>query len=1001
MASDTKQAKNGSVFISYSRQDKNFVRKLVAALEANEVKVWVDWESIPPSADWMAEITGAVQGSDAFICVITPAWLGSKVCAQEYNLGLQNNKKLIPIMHRQAEKRRKMPERLSSTNWIYMRPKQDQFKVGLAKVVEAIATDLDWVKEQTRLLQRAAEWENKKRNPGFLLQGADLEDGERWMSEAAARPGQQILPLQADYIHASRKQAIRRQRNLVTGVLFAFMISVMLGIFAFLQRNVAISNEQLANANAQLARGNAATAVANEYARATQQAIAQTNEIAARAQRSAAEAKLFQGQAGKLDLSTLLAIDSWQKLQSPQAEDILRQNVSLMPIPIAHVSQRARIESLQVSPDDKNFLTASDDSTACVWELDNGKQLYCVQQDKAIEDAVYTKDGKFIITGGDDGSVRIWSAADGSLVKRFDFGATIWVLDVSPDGGWLAVGRNDNFATIINLRDFAQKPLNLREPGPVFAISFSPDGKWVGIGGGGGQVMLWRFNQGFFYFGPQHTNDVYALAFSPDSQWVVSGGADSTARVAKVTSGGQRYSVQQGDWVEDVTFSPDSTWFATASDDNNVYAWNTATGQQKLVLQQNGFAQHVKISPDGQWIASTGFDQTVRVWDAASGAEMMQATIGGNGSALSFSNDGKHLLAGDNAGNIFVWDISVLSARLNDVIFPELVHNATFDPSGSWVAVNTDAKTAQIFTVDQMLHTHSGTDGKTVLNAKDLTYSLAISPDSQWIGVNTKNLNEAILENIQANKVFDLPQNTTVNDVAISSDNKMVATAGASGIISIWDLQSGNKLFDLKDSSPVTAVAFGPQPNRLASAANNQVVVWDVAQQKQITTWNNTGQINRLKFSHDGAWLAGGNSDGSIYLWTTQGPNVSVPTFDLQQNGQVLSLDFSPDDHWLASGSSENFAYVWNVNNGQEMTRLPHIDAVDSVSFSRDGSMLATASKKVVEIWNFSAIPKILTKDLEAAACERLTANLSQNEWQTYFFNEPYQIICPGLPSSN
>ena len=37
----------------------------------------------------------------------------------------------------------------------------------------------------------------------------------------------------------------------------------------------------------------------------------------------------------------------------------------------------------------------------------NGKQLYCVKQDKVIEDAIYTKDGKLIITGGDDGSVRI------------------------------------------------------------------------------------------------------------------------------------------------------------------------------------------------------------------------------------------------------------------------------------------------------------------------------------------------------------------------------------------------------------------------------------------------------------------------------------------------------------------------------------------------------------------------------------------------------------------
>ena len=53
--------------------------------------------------------------------------------------------------------------------------------------------------------------------------------------------------------------------------------------------------------------------MANENARATQQAIAQSDEITAKAQRSAAEAQLYQGQTGKLDLSTVLALDSWQK----------------------------------------------------------------------------------------------------------------------------------------------------------------------------------------------------------------------------------------------------------------------------------------------------------------------------------------------------------------------------------------------------------------------------------------------------------------------------------------------------------------------------------------------------------------------------------------------------------------------------------------------------------------------------------------------------------------
>ena len=47
------------LFISYSRKDGDFVRSLNDALAAVQREVWVDWEDIPASAEWLAEIEGA------------------------------------------------------------------------------------------------------------------------------------------------------------------------------------------------------------------------------------------------------------------------------------------------------------------------------------------------------------------------------------------------------------------------------------------------------------------------------------------------------------------------------------------------------------------------------------------------------------------------------------------------------------------------------------------------------------------------------------------------------------------------------------------------------------------------------------------------------------------------------------------------------------------------------------------------------------------------------
>ena len=44
------------VFISYSRQDIDFVRHLFDQLQAHDREPWADWQDIPPTADWLAEM---------------------------------------------------------------------------------------------------------------------------------------------------------------------------------------------------------------------------------------------------------------------------------------------------------------------------------------------------------------------------------------------------------------------------------------------------------------------------------------------------------------------------------------------------------------------------------------------------------------------------------------------------------------------------------------------------------------------------------------------------------------------------------------------------------------------------------------------------------------------------------------------------------------------------------------------------------------------------------
>lgn len=65
------------VFISYSRKDRDFVRKLHNALAGVDRDPWVDWHDIPPTADFLEAVYAAINGADNFVFVISPESVGS------------------------------------------------------------------------------------------------------------------------------------------------------------------------------------------------------------------------------------------------------------------------------------------------------------------------------------------------------------------------------------------------------------------------------------------------------------------------------------------------------------------------------------------------------------------------------------------------------------------------------------------------------------------------------------------------------------------------------------------------------------------------------------------------------------------------------------------------------------------------------------------------------------------------------------------------------------
>lgn len=120
------------------------------------------------NSDWRDEIYRGIEGADNFIFVLSPDSVASQVCREEVDYAVVNNKRLVPIVHKEVSYDEVHPE-LAKLNWIFFYDDPETFEGAFPKLLSTLDTDLDHVKAHTRLQKRALEWDSKKRNPSYAL----------------------------------------------------------------------------------------------------------------------------------------------------------------------------------------------------------------------------------------------------------------------------------------------------------------------------------------------------------------------------------------------------------------------------------------------------------------------------------------------------------------------------------------------------------------------------------------------------------------------------------------------------------------------------------------------------------------------------------------------------------------------------------------------------------------------------------------------------------------
>lgn len=125
-----------TVFVSYARQDQDFVSRLANNLLKHDIDVWLDLYRIEPGRSWARQIGEALDDCRIMLLVLSPNAVDSENVDDEWNYFLDQKKKVVSVLHQPC----KIPYRLSKLQYVDF--DTTDFDQALARLVATLNTTL-------------------------------------------------------------------------------------------------------------------------------------------------------------------------------------------------------------------------------------------------------------------------------------------------------------------------------------------------------------------------------------------------------------------------------------------------------------------------------------------------------------------------------------------------------------------------------------------------------------------------------------------------------------------------------------------------------------------------------------------------------------------------------------------------------------------------------------------------------------------------------------------